>query len=317
MAVRSFAKLKRPTIEVRSVTLIVTVNGPETIWVLADRRLSDGRRIVKEDARKVMFLHTTDGVAILGYAGLGSTFRGTEPSDWMSSVLRGRNLPIEECLGILVEAMKAQLPRHLSRISAPDHVVMIPAFVGNEATFYTLDLTLAPDGKGDSFNNRRWVGKTGSPPRFGMTGSGAWELKKDKDEKWARDLLGVIRAADRRQVSPIAVADELAKINYKVHLRNRLGPVGPRCIVAWRHRQSFDGGGSHQFYTKTARDTSSTSLPTIVSGIDLNARHKVMEPYATKMMEAMLAGQPTETWQEDEINVELARLPDKPDEGLH
>ena len=52
------------------VTLVVTVNGPESIWLLADRRLSSARRPPKDDARNVMFLETTDGVAILGYAGL-------------------------------------------------------------------------------------------------------------------------------------------------------------------------------------------------------------------------------------------------------
>jgi len=48
------------------VTLILTVNGPETIWLLADRRVSYVGRPPKDDARKVMFLETNDGVAIVG-----------------------------------------------------------------------------------------------------------------------------------------------------------------------------------------------------------------------------------------------------------
>jgi len=48
------------------VTLILTVNGPEAIWLLADRRLSYEGREPKDDARKVMFLETVGGVAILG-----------------------------------------------------------------------------------------------------------------------------------------------------------------------------------------------------------------------------------------------------------
>jgi len=63
------------------MTLVVTVNGPETIWLLADRRLSRGGQPWREDARKVMLLEPTDGVAILGYAGLGATALGTEPAD--------------------------------------------------------------------------------------------------------------------------------------------------------------------------------------------------------------------------------------------
>jgi hypothetical protein len=57
-----------------------------------------------------MFLETTDGVAILGYAGLGATAGGTEPADWMAAVLRCRNFPLEQSLGILADAMKAQMP---------------------------------------------------------------------------------------------------------------------------------------------------------------------------------------------------------------
>lgn len=95
------------------MTLVLTVNGRETIWLLADRRLTYKGRPAKEDGRKVMFLETTDGVAILGYAGLGATALGTEPADWISAVLRSRNLPLEQSLGKLAEAIKKQLPRHL------------------------------------------------------------------------------------------------------------------------------------------------------------------------------------------------------------
>ena len=62
------------------MTLIVTVNGPESIWLLADRRLSfGGNRKPRDDAIKILALETTDGVALLGYAGLGLTVRETEP----------------------------------------------------------------------------------------------------------------------------------------------------------------------------------------------------------------------------------------------
>ena len=66
------------------MTLVLSVVGPESVWTVADRRLTDRGRVVREDARKIMFLETTDGVAILAYAGLGATARGTEPADWMS-----------------------------------------------------------------------------------------------------------------------------------------------------------------------------------------------------------------------------------------
>jgi len=125
------------------MTLIATVNGRESIWMLADRRLSYQGRPPKEDGRKMMFLETTDGVAILGYAGLGATAKGTEPADWMSAVLRGRKLPLEQALGELAGAMQRQYPSHLIRFpkNVPaSHNILIPAFVDAEVRLYTIDL---------------------------------------------------------------------------------------------------------------------------------------------------------------------------------
>jgi hypothetical protein len=82
-----------------------------------------------------MILETTDGTALLGYAGLGATALGTEPSDWVKSVLRGRNLPLEQSLGVLTEAMKKQFPRHLVKLpgyGGPVHNVIVTAFLGDE-----------------------------------------------------------------------------------------------------------------------------------------------------------------------------------------
>ena len=61
------------------MTLVVTINGCESIWLLADRRLSFKARPPKEDGRKVMFLDTTDGVAILGGM-LGLELLPSEPN---------------------------------------------------------------------------------------------------------------------------------------------------------------------------------------------------------------------------------------------
>ncbi|MCI0429740.1 MAG: hypothetical protein L0210_04245 [Rhodospirillales bacterium] len=120
------------------MTLVVAVTGSESIWLLADRRLSIGGRPLKDDARKVMFLEATDGAAILGYAGLGATAGATEPSDWMERVLRGRNLPLEDSLRVLAGVMQRELPPHL--IGIPSHHVIVPAFVGEEPRLYTIDL---------------------------------------------------------------------------------------------------------------------------------------------------------------------------------
>lgn len=307
---------------VRFVTLVLTVNGPESIWLLADRRLSYEGRSPKDDARKVMFLETTDGVAILGYAGLGATALGTEPADWMSAVLRGRNFSLEQSLGALAEATKKQLPRHMLKMPVGGgltHSVIVPAFLGKEPKLYTIDLAFAANRKSYAFRcTRHEVDNPplATPPRVGLAGSGGHYLAQDK--KWIRGLLRVVRANDRGQVSRLAVADHLASLNYGVHLGISDESVGPRCIVAWRHRKGgvHNGGGGHQCYTDRTRDASLPSLPTIANGMDVQALTSLMIPRMTKMLEAVLAGQPAKELNKDEINAELARLPDKPDETL-
>ncbi|MBI3704769.1 MAG: hypothetical protein HY244_13220 [Rhizobiales bacterium] len=304
------------------MTLILTINGPNSIWMLADRRLSYAAGPPRDDARKVMLLEATDGDAILGYAGLGATARGTEPADWMSAVLRGRNMSLEQSLGVLARALKEQLPSHMAQMPSgnggPSHSVLIPAFLGNESRLYTIDLIFTSDRKKSWFvYNRRVVDKTTRAPRLAIAGSGVPYLQRNKG--WIRSLLRVIRAYDSGHASEVAVADYLAKLNYEVHLGMSEKTVGPRCIVAHRNskRSIRKGGGGHLFYTGTTRDTNHPSLPSIVTGMDFDALVKVLMPHAAKMSEATLSGQ-SEPPNDDEINSEWARLSHshKPDENL-
>jgi hypothetical protein len=221
--------------ETQIVTLILAVNGRESIWLLADRRLSYKARAPKDDACKVMILNCTDGVAILGYAGLGATASRTEPSGWMSAVLRGRNLPLEQSLGVLADAMKRQLPKHMRQMpgnGGPAHNVIVTAFIGSETRLYSIDIAFTPDRGGYHFRYTRHVTDESSQrtPRIGLAGSGAMHLLRDK--KWVRALLRMVRAHELGHVPARAVADHLANLNNEVHLRIADKSVGPRCIVA-------------------------------------------------------------------------------------
>ncbi len=307
------------------MTLVVAVTGPESVWLLADRRLSYAGRAPKDDGRKIMFLEAIDGVAILGYAGLGATAHGTEPADWMSAVLRGRKLPLEQSLRVLSEAMREQFPRHMIGMMPVNdrvaHHVIVPAFLGKEPRLYSIDLVLASDGKSYQYRYTYHVNNkspTVAPrtPRIGFGGSAGLYLMQDK--KWMRSLLRLVRANDRGKVSPRTVADYLALLNNDVHLAVTDKSVGPRCIVAWRFRKGavHNGGGGHQFYTGLKRDASSQSLPTIVAGMDVSAIAGVLTPHMENLLEETLGGEPAQELDEDEIKAALARLPDKPDENL-
>jgi len=294
------------------VTLIVTVNGRESIWLLADRRLSYKARPPIDNARKVMFLECRDGVAILGYAGLGATASGTEPADWMSAVLRGRNLPLEQSLGVLADAMKKQFPRHMIRMpgnGGPAHFVLVTAFIGSETRLYSIGIAL----RDNHFRYTRHVTDTTTlrARRIGLAGSGQIYLLQDK--RWVRPLLRMVKAHELGHVSAHVVEDHLANLNNEVHLGITDNSVGPRCIVACRYKR---GGGRHQLYTGKDRDSSDTLLPTIASGRDISALTALLMRHHVNPFEPMMHGEHANCLDKDEYYEELARLPVKPDENL-
>lgn len=249
------------------MTLNVAVVGPKTIWLLCDRRLSYcGGRPPKDDARKVMILETIDkGTAICAYSGLGATARGTEPSDWMSAVLRGRNFPLEQSLGVLAQTVRREFPRHMLQMpgeGTPAHNIVVPAFLDGEPKLYHIGLACARDRKTHAFGY--WSHEV-RITTVGLSGSGGAHLQR-KSIEWKDALVRAVEAHDSGQLSPDAVADHLAKLNYGVSRHDKT--VGPRCVVVWRGKT---GGGGSAAYTRRTRDRRGPSLPLIAGGTDLAA----------------------------------------------
>jgi hypothetical protein len=281
---------------------------------------------MRDDARKIMLLDTDDGKAILGYAGLGATALGTEPADWMSAVLRGRRISLEQSLGVLAEAIKKQLPRHLVQIRGNArlvHNVIVPAFVQNEPRLYSIDLAFSTDRKDIWFRCTRHVNDRAAPdkprtPRLGVAGSGSRYLLERKEKMWMRNTLRILKAYDAERLSANSVADHFAALNYEVHRGLDDETVGPRCIVAWRNGKDAArrGGGAHRYYTGTTVDTESPALPTVGNGMDIRAVVSVVMKHFMATFPAMMKGQQPAEPDLNQINADLARIPDKPDEDL-
>lgn len=308
------------------VTLVLSVHSRDTLWLLVDRRLSyGGRRRPIDDAVKVMDLETTDGRGLLGYAGLGATSRGTQPSEWMSAVLRGHGgLTFEQALGILSDAANRQLPRHLASFPDPrqrTHAIIVPAFVRDVgARLDSIDNVIRPDTGQHHYRYTRWVGPAkGSPSvRIGHAGTGGNYLAREVTP-WKRALLTLVKAHDRGKVSDYLVADQLARLNYEVHRAVRDGTVGPRCIVVWRRRPGMRPpitGGGIQYYTDTDRDGASGGIPCIANGMDLGAIVELSwQDFQRRIPDHFLHGASLES-DKDEMNRLMAKLPSDPDEKL-
>lgn len=299
------------------MTLVLAAVGAESIWLLADRRLSVGERVVAEDARKVAFLHTPDGVAILGYAGIGRTPGLTEPSDWINAVLRGVNLPLERALAVLADAVRSEIPPLLMKVGGrlSGHTIVAPAFLQDRPAFYSIDIAMQENLRAYDFEFARHAthmtpGGLPIPPRVVMAGSGMAILRAKPD--LIRLLVSLLRAHDRKAISSLAMADFLATINDHVHRAERIS-VGRRSIVAWRYRK---GGGAHQFYEGMAHDRHTGVIPTIMKGQNLSGLIEALTPHHQQMMKAHAARKPLPKLSQDEADALMAQIPIRPDRKL-
>jgi hypothetical protein len=294
------------------------------LWLVADRRLSYGdHRAPVDDAVKITILDTTDGVGLLAYAGIGATSHGTQPSEWMSAVLRGRGgLKFEQALSLLSVAANKELPRHLAGIPGGAHFIIVPAFVkGVGPRLYSIDNVV------DRNAGKHWYRYTshqrtvqpGSPSlRLALGGTGGMYLAH-RGRAWQRELLSLVKAHDRGKVSEQLIADKLARLNYEAHVNVRDDTVGPRCIVVWRRRRDLRrtaSGGGHQFYTGVDRESQSPALPTIANGLDVKSIVGVLaKPLQEWVADGAVSSHPFNI-DKDEVNQLLAKLPFEPDEKL-
>lgn len=229
-----------------------------------------------------MFLETKDASVVLSYAGLGLTIGGTEPADWMSAVLRGRSLPLNQTLGVLADAMQREMPPHVASVS-PAHFLVVAGFLNEEPRLYVMDLRINRDGSSRSFAWNRIVMDVNATPqrsaRIVIAGSGTPFLMKDR--RWVREVLRLIVRYERQQLSATAVADFLASINQRVSLTETT--VGPHCIVAYRDRPGAHavrlGPGKGVFaYNGTNRKANAPNIPLIANGLNLGGMIAAMMP---------------------------------------
>ncbi|SDM28539.1 hypothetical protein [Ensifer sp. YR511] len=306
------------------MTLVLSVQTKGSIWMVADRRLTINNKVMKEDARKIVKLRTTDGVAMIGYAGLGATRSGTEPSTWIANVLRGRNLLLQPALNILADALKREFPPQLRGIEDFAHVMVVPAIVEGRQRLYSIDL-VKQTGR-TFYRYSRHITRepmTSRSPTYAIfiAGSGAHLLMRK--ESWKRPLLRLVKAYNKGRVCPKVIADHLAAICYGVHkgmMQKGDRTVGPKSIVAWSDASL---GGGQLTYNGEQEEASASTVPVIDKGMDVQAvGTALMQPlmeHAMGMMRALEQGVPIEQIQppsEAALKGALDKLPSEPDEKL-
>lgn len=301
------------------MTLVFSCFGKKTVWLAADRRLTFTGPKYRDDAHKVVALETVDGIALIGYAGLGTTGQGVEPSDWIVRVLRGRNAPLEVSLKFLARAAKEQLPLHLGPLGVGTHVFVASAFLKGVPVHYTVALVRKPDTPNYELQLVRQVATLPNgrhqAPRFHAAGSGSEALYRDR--RWLRLLLCLVRRHEEGRLSNDTVAREFARVIE--HIASVEPTVGAKSIVAWRG--GVRGGGQFFFDGVAVDGKEAVFVPTVTRGVDLHAKLKVLTEHCLPQLERYRAkGQGAPTSEPisglDELNAKLRGLPDSPDESL-
>jgi hypothetical protein len=312
------------------MTLVISAQTRDSLWLVADRRLSWRDRPPVDDAVKIAFIESTDGQAIVSYAGsVGRTFCGHQPSAWIVSALRGRRCSLEVALDVLADAMQREFLRHLRQMEMRErqHSFAIPAFVDSEPRMYTIDLIERSTGVFFQYNRHILSGSLAPMQLTAPVGSiGTGRCALEKDRSYARILLDIVKAYNRGKVSASAVSAHLAKLCYFAHQRTTDGTVGPSCIVVWRNSKTsrHNRGGGQAFY-ETTKEVDGVVLPTVSvgMGIDVSAIANLMlevcYPRVVEHFEAVKGGgdahSPLEISRE-EFEERLSKLPHGPDEKL-
>lgn len=255
------------------MTLVVAATTRRTAWLMTDRRLTFKDRPPTDDAIKLVSLQCTDGVALIGYAGLGSTVAGTKVADWVNGVLVGRNWPLEGALSALASAGAKALPPHLQRLRPGSpwvHNFVVPAFKGGEARIYSIDFAGA--GTGGRWSHRytshvfhRNGRPQGRPPRMTCAGSGAKLASLREHAPLRGKILALMHRFDAGRVAADDVFRAFAELNHAV---SQLEPtVGSRCVITYRNTPQ---GGSHAFFDSVTHEiTCGDRIPQIAHGMDI------------------------------------------------
>lgn len=231
---------------------------------MTDRRMTTQNGHAREYGVKALTVEASDGVVALGYAGLGQTVGGTQPSRWMASVLQGRNLTVSECLWVIADEMRRHFPPHL--LAGWSHLVLAVAWVDGESRVYGLGVT----DTGHVGYQRLRIKDPPRPhdlepasPRVMYTGSGgAWFSTHHSRRWWVRHLCSLAKRHDDGTISQAMVAQRLATLNDLAS--NGDATVGPTCIVLSRAAEADDGSWS-QYNFREHNPEPARAFPTITT----------------------------------------------------
>lgn len=304
---RSGSCLRSPS---ERMTFLLAATTPLSNWLVADTRLAyvDRSKAHNELGVKVARISAADGEALVGYAGLGETVDGVQPSAWLARALRGatRGATVEQSLTVLHQASIEHLVPQIGRVFpiSPFHGFVTSARVNGKPQLYAT-VHHASTAKGPYVHEARRLvheiqGRFGQAGlEIALAGSGHKHLLRSS-APWKRLLAKVLRACDEGSIGlPTAMA-HLAGINAWVAQNSP--SVGRGCIVLC----STPRGGHGAHFIGDQMQPTCPCVPYMLNGTD-------MMPLIDIFQASLPSGLGPATVDREALEAEMARLPTEPD----
>jgi hypothetical protein len=292
------------------MTFALVALGQKSIWAVADRMLTfEGN--TRRDAIKLAEFQADDGVAVIAYAGLGETAGGTQPSQWITNVLRGyKPITVEQGLALLAKATFENLAPRLNDLpqhAGKSHVFLIAAHIDKKPHLFTIEVEVDGAGVITHARHTRWVNARGVPHRIAVAGSGAACAMRER--RLLRHVLTAIQAAEKGKARHHEVSELFAMVNRRVAAN--VSSVSTECIVLWRIID--EGGGAHRWFPEP--DGELEFIPTVGGGMPVHEIVSAILPTMQQHLENVSRGQ------EGEIDPQLMQwlidhIKDTPDNTL-
>ncbi|MBT8413956.1 MAG: hypothetical protein KJO30_06440 [Boseongicola sp.] len=296
------------------MTLALSLQTKDSVWLLTDHRLSAPGFAPVDTAVKATRLELSDGELLVGYAGIGLTPLGSQPSHWIASSFRGTKPAVNDAMYHLRNLALQEFPKHLRRVKRVEHrrhEFIASGFKDGRPVVYILRI-FEMNGEFQALLNIAQMhhrdAKVGTTIPFVMTGSAVSSIKV-LNENTLREVLRYARYYNRSKVSSEVVARCFFQIGSAIYNDCKDGSISPNFLVMWQNNKTgrhLGGGGAFEFDRSGTITPLDGSIPTIAGGMDINAIHKALFPILEDLGNADEAA-------ESRRNAALASIPTTPD----
>lgn len=224
------------------MTLTVTVLMPAFAACATDRRLTAGRKVVSEQARKLIQLDTGSFQGLLAYNGVGRALNGETPNDWVSEAQAQGSAGLEVFCARLKTVSEPRLrrlspylagnPRHTFVLAGFDRGIPVMGLVSN------YEFVDGPDSAQALEEMKVGLLTPRSEAPFGLLITGATDIVRKRSQETLLQAL-------RKGASRAEILSKMKKIIRDTSYVDRLkGSVGSSVQTSlFDPTAGFTGGG--------------------------------------------------------------------------